>query len=288
MRADIDDTLNLVVLEPETDRGRRIPLDKEYQVVGRETGCDVHFDDHCVSRRHAALWHRGRSVYVEDLGSSAGTQVNGQAAVPSQPLHTGDVLTFATVRARLESTDPSGAQTMAMSARPAQRGPIQPTPIQPAPIQPGLVQHVGTQNADVIHYDERQYNSYVQNVNAQRESFLREVAGTKSKARWLAWGGFAMFVAGFGVFAAADLAFIKSIADSISNGDETPSVTSPFGRSVGGVPIGLAGWALAAIGMLLLIVGIVLHVIATSRRKRAYREFPVLPPWPGPQPMRRG
>jgi hypothetical protein len=29
-----------------------------------------------------------------------------------------------------------------------------------------------------------------------------------------------------------------------------------------------------------------LHVITTSRRKQAYREFPVLPPWPGAQPMR--
>ena len=39
--------------------------------------------------------------------------------------------------------------------------------------------------------------------------------------------------------------------------------------------------------MILLIVGIVLHVVATSRRRRAYRDFPVLPPWPEPGPMRR-
>jgi len=33
--------------------------------------------------------------------------------------------------------------------------------------------------------------------------------------------------------------------------------------------------------MMLLIVGIVLHIVSTSRRRRAYREFPVLPPWQG-------
>jgi hypothetical protein len=268
------DTLSLVVLEPESDRGRQFPLDRDIQLVGREPDCEIQFDDPRVSRRHAVLRRRGNGFYVEDLGSTAGTLVNGEAAIPSAELHTGDVLTFAAVRARLQSSHPGGDPTTAMSA---------------GPPRAGMVQHVGTQNADLIHYDERQYYSYVQNINSQRENFLREVAGTKSKARWLAWSGFAMFVVGFGIFAAADLAFIKSISDSFQNGgDEVPSVTSPFGRSVGGVPLGLAGWALAAVGMLLLIIGIVLHVIAASRRKQAYRDFPVPPPFPGAQATRRG
>jgi FHA domain-containing protein len=275
MRAKSGATPHLVVLAPESDRGRRIPLTKDYLVVGRQPNCDVRFDDPCLSRAHAALRRRGGTVYVEDLGSSAGTFVNGESAVPVLELRAGDVVTFATVKARLESA--SGDQTMTMSAGPAAAG-----------AGAGLVQHVGQQQADYIHYDERQYNWHVQTVNQQRENFLREVAATKTKARWLAWTGFALFVAGFGMFAAADLSFIKSISDSIQNADSSPPTTSPFGREVGGVPIGLVGWALGAAGMLLLIIGIVLHVIATSRRKQAYREFPVLPPWPGAQPMRRG
>ena len=90
-----------------------------------------------------------------------------------------------------------------------------------------------------------------------------------------------MFVAGFGIFAAVDLNFIKQVSTDIQNPSPGPQ-TDPFGRSVGGIPIGLIGWALAATGMLLLIVGIVLHVVATSRRKQAYTAFPVLPPWQGP------
>ena len=84
MRAESEGTPHLVVLAPESDRGRRIPLNKDYQVVGREPTCDVHFDDPCVSRAHAALRRRGKAVYVEDLGSSAGTFVNGEtAALPA-------------------------------------------------------------------------------------------------------------------------------------------------------------------------------------------------------------
>jgi hypothetical protein len=151
-----------------------------------------------------------------------------------------------------------------------------------------VVHHIDEQRADVINYAERQYNSHVQYVNQQRENFLREVAATKTKARWLAWTGFLMFVVGFGIFAAADVSFIKGITDSIQNGGQVSPTTSPFGREVGGIPIGLAGWALAALGMMLLVVGIVLHVVATSRRRRAYRDFPMSPPWPDAASMRRG
>jgi hypothetical protein len=271
MRAETGSTAHLVVLAPESDRGRRIPLDKDYLVVGRERTCDVRFDDPCISRTHAALRRRGNAVYVEDLGSAAGTFVNGQAAAPARELHAGDTLTFATVQARLEPGRSSADQTTTMAARPPGAG---------------LVHHVDKQDAEYIHYDERQYNWHVQTVNQQRENFLREVAGTRTKARWLAWTGFLLLVVGFGIFAAADLSFIKSISDAIQNGNSAPPTTSPFGREVGGVPIGIVGWALGAVGMLMLIVGIVLHVITTSRRKQAYREFPVLPPWPGAQPMR--
>src|SRR5262249_18928288 len=109
----------------------------------------------------------------------------------------------------------------------------------------------------------------------------------KTKARWLAWTGFLMFVVGFGIFAAADLSFINGISDSIQNGGQQPPTTSPFGREIGGIPFGLAGWALAAVGMILLVVGIVLHVGAASRRKQAYRDFPVLPPWQDAGPAGR-
>ena len=60
--------------------------------------------------------------------------------------------------------------------------------------------------------------------------------------------------------------------------------THTFGPDIGGLPSALFGWALAALGMLLLVVGIVLHIVATSRRRRVDRELPVPPPWPGTGP----
>jgi hypothetical protein len=272
MRVESGGMPHLVVLEPDSDRGRRIPLDRDYLVVGREQACDVRFDYPSVSRTHAALRRRGNAVYVEDLGSFAGTFVNGATATTGCELHAGDLLTFASVTARLEAGGASGEETMTMPARPA---------------RPGVVHHIEAQRAGVINNAEHQYNSHVQYVNQQRENFLREVAATKTKARWLAWTGFLMFVVGFGIFAATDVSFIKGITDSIQNGSQVPPATSPFGREVGGIPIGLAGWALAALGAMLLVVGIVLHVIATSRRRHAYRDFPVLPPWSDAGPMRK-
>ena len=273
MRLDSSSMPHLVVLAPESDRGRRIPLDRDYLVVGREQTCDVRFDDPCVSRTHAALRRRGNTVYVEDLGSAAGTFVNGAATTAPHELRGGDVLTFASVTARLETDSAVADETSAMPARSAEAT---------------VARHIDEQRAGVINnVDRDQYISHVQYVNQQRENFLREVAATKTKARWLAWTGFVMFVVGFGIFAAADLSFIKGISDAIQHGGQPSPTISPFGREIGGVPFGLAGWALAAIGMILLVVGIVLHIAATSRRRRAYREFPVLPPWPDAGPMRR-
>ena len=275
VRLESDGMPYLVVLAPDSDRGRRIPLDADHMVVGREPTCDVRFDDPHVSRAHAALQRRGNAVYVQDLGSSGGTFVNGTSASTAHELHAGDVLTFATVAARLEPGGAVSDETTAMAAGPMGTA--------------SAHYHVDQQHGEIISNVGRdQYNSYIQQVNQQRENFLREVAGTKTKARWLVWTGFLMFVAGFGIFAAADLNFIKGISDAIQNGGQPPSTINPFGREIGGIPFGLAGWALAALGMILLIVGVVLHVVTTSRRRRAYREFPVLPPWQGAVPMRRG
>lgn len=105
MRLENDGVPHLVVLAPDSDRGRRIPLDEDYMVVGRESTCDVRFDDPHVSRAHAVLEQRGNAVYVQDLGSSRRTFVNGETVTTARKLRVGDVLTFATVTARLESDE---------------------------------------------------------------------------------------------------------------------------------------------------------------------------------------
>jgi hypothetical protein len=138
---------------------------------------------------------------------------------------------------------------------------------------------IGQQHAGSISNVGRdQYNSHVQHIVEQRESFLRSVAATKTRARWLVWTGFLLVVAGFAMFAASVLGFLKQISGSIQSGDTTPP-SNPFGAQIAGIPSGLLGWALGAVGSFVLIVGIVLHVVAAARRKRVDREYPVPSGW---------
>jgi len=83
------------------DSGDALELQAEVTTVGRGPGVDISLDDATVSRLHAELVRRGPFVYVEDLGlSSNGTRVNGRP-VGRRTLHTGDVISFGTARARV-------------------------------------------------------------------------------------------------------------------------------------------------------------------------------------------
>lgn len=53
---------HLVVLAPDSCRGHRIELTKEYMTVGREPNCDLRLDDPHVSRAHATLQLNGDTV----------------------------------------------------------------------------------------------------------------------------------------------------------------------------------------------------------------------------------
>jgi len=283
----------LVVLAPEALRGRQIELCTDYLTVGREPTCDVRLDDPHVSRTHAALERRGGTVYVQDLGSSAGTFVNGNPAASTE-LHQGDVVTFATVRARFEAAPPVTEATQAMPAQarrdqtmtaqagPAQEGPAQAGHAQAGQAQAGPVRYdIGRQDAqEISNVGRDQYNAQIQQVIQQRDSFMREIAGTRTKARWLVWLGLLLFIAGFAMFAAADLNFLKQIASDIQSNAAPAPPTDPFGRPIFGIPSGLLGWAIAAIGALMLVIGIVLHIVATSRRRRVERDYPMPMPWP--------
>jgi hypothetical protein len=309
----------LVMLAPESFRGRQVELMADYLTVGREPACDVRLDDPHVSRTHAALQRRGDSVYVQDLGSSGGTFVNGSPATRTELRH-GDVVTFAVVQARFESAAPVTAATQMIDqvsdqttvgaaqagvlpaqdrvppvwgagpgpsapppyrdgvplSRAPQEEPATPVTPQPAPVR----YEIGQQEGPVISNVGRdQYNATVQQVIQQRDSFLRDVAATRTKARWLVWLGLLLFVGGGALFAAADLNFIKQVATDIQTNNSAPP-TDPLGRPIFGLPSGLLGWAIAAIGAVMLVIGIVLHIVATSRRRRVDREYPMPVLWP--------
>jgi hypothetical protein len=59
--------------------GDAVELPLGETIIGRDVGCTLRFNDPSVSRRHLKIVRRSDDVFVEDLGSSNGTLVNGRA-----------------------------------------------------------------------------------------------------------------------------------------------------------------------------------------------------------------
>jgi signal transduction histidine kinase len=58
--------------------GKRFSLDGRETVIGRQAGLGIHLDLPDVSRRHARITREDERLFLEDLGSSNGTLVDGQ------------------------------------------------------------------------------------------------------------------------------------------------------------------------------------------------------------------
>ncbi len=85
---------SLSLLEPAARAGETYALTEELS-VGRAPGCAVVLDnDTFVSQVHARLFRRGRETYVEDLGSTNGTFVNGDRITEVTRLRRGDRVQF--------------------------------------------------------------------------------------------------------------------------------------------------------------------------------------------------
>ena len=67
-------------------QGRQIPLVGKI-TLGRDKGNDIVLDERLVSRRHAVIQKIGQEYFLEDLGSTNGTQVNGQRVPPRAFVH---------------------------------------------------------------------------------------------------------------------------------------------------------------------------------------------------------
>lgn len=79
----------LVVVEPAERSGSSFELGPE-ETVGRSAGCSIVFDERYVSQVHARFFRRGDTVFVEDLGSTNGTWINGSRAIGQMPVRPAD------------------------------------------------------------------------------------------------------------------------------------------------------------------------------------------------------
>jgi pSer/pThr/pTyr-binding forkhead associated (FHA) protein len=70
--------------------------------IGRDVNNAVVIEDPFASSDHCALTFRGRSWFVEDLGSTNGTFLNGSQVDGMAPMSYGDEIQVGEVRLRLE------------------------------------------------------------------------------------------------------------------------------------------------------------------------------------------
>ncbi len=72
--------------------GQRFVIDRPMLTVGRGSECSIVINDASISRLHIQFLHQADGDYIQDLGSSNGTVVNGEPLRTAQLLKRGDVV----------------------------------------------------------------------------------------------------------------------------------------------------------------------------------------------------
>lgn len=85
----------LVIAEGK-EAGREFVFDQLSVLIGRTSECDVVLYDPGVSRKHARIFNEGDDYFVEDMGSSNGTKVNGNI-IKKKQLADGDAISLGPV-----------------------------------------------------------------------------------------------------------------------------------------------------------------------------------------------
>lgn len=74
---------------------REFPVNKDSISIGRKHGNDIQINDKTISGRHAMILLNGGETFVEDLGSTNGTMVNGSHISKFLLMH-GDIIQIGT------------------------------------------------------------------------------------------------------------------------------------------------------------------------------------------------
>jgi pSer/pThr/pTyr-binding forkhead associated (FHA) protein len=88
---------------------REIPLTKERTTIGRKSHNDIHIDNLAVSGEHAAVVKVAEDYFLEDLGSTNGTLINGEP-VKHQLLKNSDVIELGKYKLAFVGKTPPPAQ----------------------------------------------------------------------------------------------------------------------------------------------------------------------------------
>jgi predicted component of type VI protein secretion system len=80
--------------------GLELPVDREWMVIGRGRGADIVIAEPTISRAHVAIGWDGQAFFMQDLGSTNGTRVNGRREA-RVALADGDELQLGRLRLRI-------------------------------------------------------------------------------------------------------------------------------------------------------------------------------------------
>lgn len=133
-----------LIAQSEALGAQTVTIDRD-MVIGRQQQADIVVQAAHVSRRHAALMLKeDGSLWIEDLGSANGTQVNAQPISAPQQLHEGDIISFQDLHFQVAQT-PILAQSETTEIHSSDEG--MPTLEQRSPDltlnRDGMPQHIG-------------------------------------------------------------------------------------------------------------------------------------------------
>ncbi len=112
----------------QSGQAREVKIEGDDVIIGRHNertavGLDLTPDD-LVSRTHARVWREAGEVRIEDLGSRAGTFVNGAKLEHTQVLRPGETVILGETQLTLKSALPDRRKRNAPSGtRNPKRGP---------------------------------------------------------------------------------------------------------------------------------------------------------------------
>ncbi len=151
---------------------REINLSKERTTVGRRSHNDVVIDNLAVSGEHAVIFASGGDSYLEDLGSTNGTTVNGQP-IKKHLLQSGDMIEIGKYRLRFLADGATGGEgdVDIDTSQPLRREFYGPGPATIQVRQPGTLPADGTQGGAAL-------IKILSGANAGRELALVKVLTT--------------------------------------------------------------------------------------------------------------
>ncbi|MDJ0852830.1 MAG: FHA domain-containing protein [Myxococcota bacterium] len=86
--------------------GLEVPIDRDWMVIGRGRSADMLIAEPTISRAHAAIGYDGDRFFMQDLGSTNGTRVNGERET-RVVLDPGDELQLGRLRLRVSLPNPA-------------------------------------------------------------------------------------------------------------------------------------------------------------------------------------